>query len=178
MWTEVQWLSLLFAPVLTFLLFAIDEIGVQLEEPFGRVPSEAQPSPRLLPACRLQERSTIRMPAAPPPARMPAWLPAQLPAGCWQQQRESGGLRSPGAGRLRSAPTRAAGLCVTPTHAHRKCPRRVLPLAQMCEKIRNDTQEIVARADAVHDYVAGLAASRTPEMLSRLAAEVPGQEDD
>ena len=38
LWNEVHWASLLFAPALTFLLFAIDEIGVQLEEPFSVLP--------------------------------------------------------------------------------------------------------------------------------------------
>lgn len=32
----MQWAALFFAPLCTFLLFAIEEIGVQLEEPFRR----------------------------------------------------------------------------------------------------------------------------------------------
>ena len=34
----MRWAALLLAPVLTFLLVAIDEIGVQLEEPFAVLP--------------------------------------------------------------------------------------------------------------------------------------------
>lgn len=30
MWNEVRWVALLLAPVMAYLLFAIDEIGVQL----------------------------------------------------------------------------------------------------------------------------------------------------
>lgn len=38
MWTEFHWAALAFAPLLTWLLYSIDEIGVQLEEPFSMLP--------------------------------------------------------------------------------------------------------------------------------------------
>lgn len=38
LWHDFKWSALLFAPMLTFLLFAIEEIGVQLEEPYSMLP--------------------------------------------------------------------------------------------------------------------------------------------
>lgn len=38
LWNEFHWAALLIAPLFTWLLYSVEEIGVQLEEPFSMLP--------------------------------------------------------------------------------------------------------------------------------------------
>lgn len=81
-WHEVEWAALLFAPLLTYLLYAIDDIGEQYDRPFTAMPL-AQMCGRITRDCQevvAQAESAERLAewalataASADPSTVPAW---------------------------------------------------------------------------------------------------------